>query len=272
MPSYALRYVFFGTRWGSNSSFAMVNLVFTSFCPARILLPCPDSDPLNCRLSYSKTNMTSVGLPASSVVPGMSGTSASGSNRSQHAFLIQDTAYSEQNATVDTLSSAAVWQSSLQCRSSVQVNISQDGDTSNMTGSMTVAGAADEQERPDLQDLHFPVLVPLWQIYVRERPLPIFLHTTFMTVSALLWPLQVRTSDSGNVIKAAYIETYQSLCDMYIISFSMYAHQLGTAALSTQHACTANMCHHYYMIHGTTCTESIHAAALRACILSRVLW
>ena len=215
MPSYALRYVFFGTRWGSNSSFAMVNLMFTSFCPARILLPCPDSDPLNCRLNYSKTNMRSVGLPASSAVTGTSGTSASGSNRSQHAS-IQDTAYSEQNATLDSLSSAATWQSSLQCCSSVQVNTSQDGDTNTLTASMTVAGAADQQERQDLKDLHFPVLVPLWQIYVRERPLPIFLHTTFMTVSALLWPLQVRTLNSANVVKVALIETYQSLCDMYI--------------------------------------------------------
>ncbi|KAL3138517.1 hypothetical protein ABBQ32_006301 [Trebouxia sp. C0010 RCD-2024] len=168
----------------------MVNLMFTSFCPARILLPCPDSDPLNCRLNYSKTNMRSVGLPASSAVTGTSGTSASGSNRSQHAS-IQDTAYSEQNATLDSLSSAATWQSSLQCCSSVQVNTSQDGDTNTLTASMTVAGAADQQERQDLKDLHFPVLVPLWQIYVRERPLPIFLHTTFMTVSALLWPLQL---------------------------------------------------------------------------------
>jgi len=66
MTSYALRYVFFGTRWGSNSSFAMVNMLFTSLCPARILLPCPDSNPANCHLTYPKLFHHSVDLVNSS--------------------------------------------------------------------------------------------------------------------------------------------------------------------------------------------------------------
>ena len=207
MPSYALRYVFFGTRWGSNSSFAMVNLMFTSFCPARILLPCPDSDPLNCRLNYSKMDMRPSGLPGSSDVPDISESRASGSNSSQHASsILMDTAYSEQKAnTIGSLSPAAVWQTPLECRSSVQVNTSQDEDTHSVTGSTAAAGASEQQAGQDAEDLHFPVLVPLWQIYVRERPLPIFLHTTFMTVSALLWPLQVCTFDSA---KASAFLTY----------------------------------------------------------------
>ena len=58
MPSYSLRYVFFGTRWGSNSSFAMVNLFFTSLCPAKMLLPCPDSDPLQLQFAISQATQT----------------------------------------------------------------------------------------------------------------------------------------------------------------------------------------------------------------------
>lgn len=55
----------------------------------------------------------------------------------------------------------------------------------------TASANALQQVQLSRQQLHFPVLVPLWRIYVQERPLPIFLHTTFMTVAALLWPLQV---------------------------------------------------------------------------------
>lgn len=199
MPSYALRYVFFGTRWGSNSSFAMVNLMFTSFCPARILLPCPDSNHLNCQLNYSKMKFRPVGLSAQSAVPDIPESRGSGSNNSQHVFSIMELAYSQQNATRESFSPAPALYPAQQCRSPVQLHASQHSDIHPVTASKIVAGTAavpttaEQPEKQDLGKLHFPVLVPLWQIYVRERPLPIFLHTTFMTVSALLWPLQVCT-------------------------------------------------------------------------------
>ena len=194
MPSYALRYVFFGTRWGSNSSFAMVDLISTSLCPARILLPCPDSDPLNCQLNYPKMHPRAADLTPFSAIPDVPEMSVSSNNSSQHAPPIVATAYSAQNVTIERLGLKAFsWAPPVQCFLPHQSNSSQGMDMHTRADALTVAVTTEQQGRRNQKGLHFPVLVPLWQIYVRERPLPIYLHTTCMTVAALLWPLQVCT-------------------------------------------------------------------------------
>lgn len=196
MPSYALRYVFFGTRWGSNSSFAMVNLVFTSLCPARILLPCPDSDPMNCQLNYPKMHPRAADLTPFPAIPDIPEMGMSSNTSSQHATSSRTTAYSGQDLTTARLGpEAALWAPPVQCCLILQSNTSQGMDKHTRADAVTVGVAAnpEQQGSRDQKGLHFPVLVPLWQIYVRERPLPIFLHTTCMTVAALLWPLQVCT-------------------------------------------------------------------------------
>lgn len=160
MPPYALRYVFFGTRWGSNSSFAMVNALFTSFCPANILLPCPASDPTNCQLSFPKQQLRARAMGSAISQCPWQPTAASGSNVSQ--------TYAYQSSSgLDSLQ--------------------------NSTGTIPMLGSA----KLSRKHLQFPVLVPLWRIYVKERPLPIFLHTSFMTVASLLWPLQVSLTVIG---------------------------------------------------------------------------
>ena len=156
MPPYALRYVFFGTRWGSNSSFAMVNTLFTSLCPANILLPCPADDPINCQLSFSKLQPS--GIPQLS----NAGTQCPfGSQQSLHANN-----YSQQLHQQHDLHLSLLYNSS-------------------------ASGIVSGSDKLSRQHLQFPVLVPLWRIYVREQPLPIYLHTSFMTIASLLWPLQV---------------------------------------------------------------------------------
>ena len=200
MPSYALRYVFFGTRWGSNSSFAMVNLLFTSLCPARILLPCPDSNPLNCQLNYPKMHPRAADAMPFSATHDIPKMNMSSTDSSQHASIIA-TAYSAHNATTDRLGLdqvAALRPPSGQCLLPHQSNASQSLDTHARADALTVGGVTAQQGRVDQKGLHFPVLVPLWQIYVRERPLPIYLHTSCMAVAALLWPLQVCTSDCAS--------------------------------------------------------------------------
>lgn len=196
MPSYALRYVFFGTRWGSNSSFAMVNLTFTPLCPARILLPCPDSDPLNCRLNYPKMSPRAADLTPFSAIPNLPEISVSSSNSSQHTCSSMTAGPSAQNVATKRLGlEAASCTPPLQCVLPHQSNTSQGLDTHARANAPVIFETTEQQGRSTQQGLHFPVLVPLWQIYVRERPLPIYLHTTFMTVAALLWPLQVCTLD-----------------------------------------------------------------------------
>lgn len=153
MPPYALRYVFFGTRWGSNSSFAMVNTLFTSLCPANILLPCPDIDPVNCQLSFPKVHMQQQ-VVAPAQCPWASARSPHLSNHSQQ----------------------------------------QQSQPQQCAGFMYNSSASDfpsDSTKLSRQHLQFPVLVPLWRIYVKERPLPIYLHTSFMTIASLLWPLLV---------------------------------------------------------------------------------
>ena len=156
MPPYALRYVFFGTRWGSNSSFAMVNTLFTSLCPANILLPCPADDPVNCRLSFPKLQQQSIQqlFKAGFQCPFGTKQLSHGSNYSQ------------------------------------VVNYQHNTVPSGLYNS-TVSDVASDSHKLSRKHLQFPVLVPLWRIYVRERPLPIYLHTSFMTIASLLWPLQV---------------------------------------------------------------------------------
>ena len=196
MPLYALRYVLFGTRWGSNSSFAMVNLMFTSFCPARILLPCPDSNPLHCQLNYPKMYPRSAELTSPSAVPDMSESSVSNNKSLQHVSFTMGTTYSVLNTTAERLSpGAAVRATPMQCPSPHQSSNSQGVLVLERADALAVVDATEQQNRRDQERFHFPVLVPLWQIYVRERPLPIYLHTTFMSVAALLWPLQVCTFD-----------------------------------------------------------------------------
>ena len=153
MPPYALRYVFFGTRWGSNSSFAMVNTVFISLCPANILLPCPASNPVNCQLSFPKIYMQQQAV-APAQCPRASARSLHPSNHSQqqHSQPQQCAGFMYNSSASDFLSNST---------------------------------------KLSRQHLQFPVLVPLWRIYVKERPLPIYLHTSFMTIASLLWPLQV---------------------------------------------------------------------------------
>lgn len=179
MPPYALRYVFFGTRWGSNSSFAMVNALFTAFCPANILLPCPASDPTNCQLSFPKQQLRSQAMGSAISQCPWRETAASASNFSQ-TYTYQSSSGS------DTLQ--------------------------NSTGTIPMLGSAQLSRR----HLQFPVLVPLWRIYVKERPLPIFLHTSFMTVASLLWPLQVCLTFIGcNIL---YMLSCQVQKSMYICS------------------------------------------------------
>ena len=185
MPSYALRYVLFGTRWGSNSSFAMVNLMFTSLCPARILLPCPDSNPASCQLNHPKLHQASTVLPSADVShPG------NFSSLGYHFTLGPEApAIPDVNATFDcSCTLASPLQSAVHYPSLHQLNASTALQSSTTGNDVAVLDVTQEQDR---QNLQFPVLVPLWQIYVRERPAPIYLHTTFMTVAALLWPLQV---------------------------------------------------------------------------------
>lgn len=155
MPPYALRYVFFGTRWGSNSSFAMVNTLFTSFCPANILLACPASDPGNCQLTFPKQKLS---LHSPSLTPKQSPWgSAAQLHDSNYSYTLDD----------------------------------QRGPCSVLTHNSTALTSAKDSTKLSRQHLQFPVLVPLWRIYVKERPLPIYLHTSFMTIASLLWPLQV---------------------------------------------------------------------------------
>lgn len=186
MSSYALRYVFFGTRWGSNSSFAMVNMLFTSLCPARILLPCPASNPANCHLTYAKLFHQSVDLnnsSAPSTIPQPAG------KTHPHAQLsTAETNVTYNAARPRVLNKSQIWQQVSGCPFARHngVSISADAEV-NISDSREPA----QDMTQDRADLHFPVLVPLWRIYVKERPLPIYLHTTFMTVAALLWPLQV---------------------------------------------------------------------------------
>ena len=186
MPSYALRYVFFGTRWGANSSFAMVNTIFTSLCPARILLPCPDGDPVSCHLTYPKMYQQHENSASSS---------AHFRKAQQVEFrnpqIQQSTAemnFSNNTGSLNLFSESDTWPQTSHCPYSHQGVVSLASDTASNT--TQVVGHV-QHAKQDRADLHFPVLVPLWQIYVRERPLPIYLHTIFMTVAALLWPLQV---------------------------------------------------------------------------------
>ena len=104
------------------------------------------------------------------------------------------TAYSAQNIATDQLGldhAAIVGKPSGQCIWPHQSNASQGLDMHARADALDVAEATEQQGRRSQKGLHFPVLVPLWQIYVREQPLPIYLHTSCMTVAALLWPLQV---------------------------------------------------------------------------------
>ena len=188
MPTYALRYVLFGTRWGSNSSFAIVNLMFTSFCPARILLPCPDSNPVSCQLNYPKIRQASTGLPSYSADVSHPGNFSS--SGFQPVLSLEASAFLDQHATLHSSCTLAPPNCSTVHSPSLyyQFNASIAVESSAEYDDLQLCDVAEKQDR---QDLHFPVLVPLWQIYVHERPAPIYLHTTFMTMAALLWPLQV---------------------------------------------------------------------------------
>lgn len=178
MPLYALRYVFFGTRWGSNSSFVMVNLLFTSFCPARNLLPCPDSDPVNCHLTFPKVHHHLVNKTNSP--DHLRSSQLSDSSRSEATLP------TNQYGDVHHTEKPPTWQTVEQCPYLNRPNASVA--SAAMLNSSSAVGSV-QHHLQDQGDLHFPVLVPLWQIYVRERPLPIYLHTAFMTIAALLWPL-----------------------------------------------------------------------------------
>ena len=192
MPSYALRYVFFGTRWGSNSSFAMVNMLFTSLCPARILLPCPDSNPANCHLTYPKMFQQSADLANSS---GPSTIPQPAANTRPHVQLSTAEANLAYNvARPSVWNKSQIWQQFSGCPFGHHSGVSITADAAlNVFDSRGPA----QHVTQDRANLHFPVLVPLWRIYVKERPLPIYLHTTFMTVAAILWPLQVLESDAA---------------------------------------------------------------------------
>ncbi|DBA71120.1 hypothetical protein WJX79_004067 [Trebouxia sp. C0005] len=186
MPLYALRYVFFGTRWGSNSSFAMVNMLFTPLCPARILLPCPDSNPANCHLTYPKMFQQSVDLPNSSAPSRISQPAEKAKSRVQLSIAETNLAYNAAGPSV--LNKSQIWQHVPGIPFAHQSGVSISADAAlNVSDSRGPA----QHITQDRANLHFPVLVPLWRIYVKERPLPIYLHTTFMTVAALLWPLQL---------------------------------------------------------------------------------
>ncbi|DBB00065.1 hypothetical protein WJX77_007249 [Trebouxia sp. C0004] len=186
MPSYALRYVFFGTRWGSNSSFAMVNMLFTSLCPARILLPCPDSNPANCHLTYRKVYQQSVDLTNSSAPLSIPQPVGETKPHVQLSTVQPNLAYNA--ARPSLLNKYQIWQQVFGCPFAHQSGVSISSDAAlNVSDSRGPA----QHVVQNRADLHFPVLVPLWRIYVKERPLPIYLHTTFMTIAALLWPLQL---------------------------------------------------------------------------------
>ena len=193
MPAYALRYVFFGTRWGSNSSFAMVNLLFTSFCPARILLPCPDSDPVQCHLGYPKLYHSTEAAHNSSWQPAPFNKPDFDIQEPGDFTVLQSSlfsTYAEHCPVPPRNSSTTGSQPAFRRASSMQPS----AETQCIKAAVTAAqssGQLRQRTEHKKDDLQFPVLVPLWRIYVRERPLPIFLHTSFMTVAALLWPLQV---------------------------------------------------------------------------------
>ncbi len=193
MTSYALRYVFFGTRWGSNSSFAMVNMLFTSLCPARILLPCPDSNPANCHLTYPKLFYHSVDLVNSSAP----------SSRPQPAGKTKPNVQLSPAETILAYNAARPSESQIWQQISGSPFARQSGVSISADSALNISDSRGPAQHitQDRADLHFPVLVPLWRIYVKEWPLPIYLHTTFMTVAALLWPLQVvRCSNSTHVL------------------------------------------------------------------------
>ena len=174
----------------------MVNLLFTSLCPARILLPCPDSNSVNCQLDYPKLHLRAADLTPYSAILDKPELSNNSSFSSQHVPSVLRTAYSARNATTEILGvDAALWAPTVQGVFPHQSNTSPSSDTHTGPGALGMAESTEQLGKRDQKGLQFPVLVPLWQIYVRERPLPIYLHTTCMTVAALLWPLQVCTSD-----------------------------------------------------------------------------
>ena len=214
MPSYALRYVFFGTRWGSNSSFAMVDMLFTSLCPARILLPCPDSNPANCHLTYPKLYQHSVDLANSSAPSSITQPAGRIKPRVQLSTAETNLVYSA--ATRSPLTKSQIRQQVSGCPFAHQSGVSISSDaTLNVSDSREPAQVITQ----DRADLHFPVLVPLWRIYVKERPLPIYLHTAFMTVAALLWPLQVLESNAATHLMycVAYAAVYSSIIAMQLL-------------------------------------------------------
>ena len=214
MTSYALRYVFFGTRWGSNSSFAMVNMLFTSLCPARILLPCPDSNPANCHLTYPKLFQQSVDL-ANSSAPS-SRLQPAGKTKPHVHLSTAETNLASRAARPSVLDKPQIWQQVSGCPFAHQSGVSISSDaTLNVSDSREPAQVITQ----DRADLHFPVLVPLWRIYVKERPLPIYLHTTFMTVAALLWPLQVLEPDAAIYLVhcVACAAVYNSIVTMQLL-------------------------------------------------------
>ena len=207
MPAYALRYVFFGTRWGSNSSFAMVNLLFTSLCPAKILLPCPDSNPVQCQLKYPKMNpfKPNANLYHSSAytrnssqsltIPQLFDSEQHFDSQHSEGMTSYNTEPVHAGCPADQASSSRSDHSTSQQLLAQQMHQSQ-APVSIVNHSLQHSAQQRQHTKQDRDDLHFPVLVPLWHIYVREKPLPIFLHTLFMTVAALLWPLQVGLLDN----------------------------------------------------------------------------
>lgn len=212
MPSYALRYVFFGTRWGSNSSFAMVNVLFTSLCPARILLPCPDSNPANCHLTYPKLFQQSVDLANSSAPSSIP--QPAGKTKPHVQLSTAETNLASSAATPSVLNKSKTWQQVSGCPFAHQSGVSIWSDAAlNVSESRGPA----QHITQDRGHLHFPVLVPLWRIYVKERPLPIYLHTTFMTVAALLWPLQVLEPAAATYLMhcVAYAAVYDATSDRF---------------------------------------------------------
>ena len=238
MPAYALRYVFFGTRWGSNSSFALVNLTFTSFCPARVLLPCPDSDASQCQLGYPKVRRQEEAALATPPSAWVDRPHDNNFSTDSLEYLMRVARLAQLSTVSDSNTLAPPVQSDLQCLSLHKYGGRQDSDTAGYAGNLTAPdGKGEEKHRPDMQ---FPVLVPLWQIYVRERPLPIFLHTSFMTVAALLWPLQVHARSMYVTVsctslcpaqdKAYYCADLGSLCTIlhhhssYLLRSMMLSH------------------------------------------------
>ena len=179
----------------------MVNLLFTSLCPAKILLPCPDSNPVQCQLKYPKINQNEQDLK-------LYHSSAHTHNTSQlynipHLLDSQQQFDSQQSEGMPLYSTQSVpagcpveqvssrSNHSATQRLLVQQMHQNQAAASLLNKSLQHTAQQRQHTKQARDDLHFPVLVPLWQIYVRERPLPIFLHTLFMTVAALLWPLQV---------------------------------------------------------------------------------